>query len=181
MEAFWEKFLESESENHQDIDVWDDYILEITGPHARITGLEFEPGVRDSIFIGFNYLSEEVDSTLQYRYHITQYQDEEITGSVNFNIERNEREPFSADAGPDQYTYEGGTVVLQATPIGETAEYLWYSAENELLHQGQTFTVNPMETTTYTLQVQAEIDLYKDYDEVTVHVYPYAITSLSQV
>ena len=73
----------------------------------------------------------------------------------------------------------GDSVLVQAQSIGESAEYTWFNNANEIIHVGQSFMASPQETTTYTLQVQADVDLYKDYDKVTVNVIPYKLNSLS--
>ena len=175
----WEAYLALTPDQIEGIEIWDEKTLLITSPHARIRGLNLPPGKRDSIFFAFNYLAEEIDSTLFYRYHITQYQNEQITGSVNFNIERSHRDPFSADAGPDKFIHLGDSVTLQAANIGETAEYSWFNQEGVMVAEGLSLTVGPEETSNYILQVQAEVDLYKDYDEVVVNVLPYALHGLS--
>jgi hypothetical protein len=98
---------------------------------------------------------------------------------MNFNIQREARNPFSADAGPDQYIFEGESAELTATGINESADYFWYDNQGNLVGEGQNITVNPSATSTYTLEVTANIDLYKAYDEATIFVNPYQIESLS--
>jgi len=175
----WSSFLNSDLSMHQGIDVWADGVLLVLEKEAKLVGLSLPANTRDSIFFAFNYLAENIDSTIFYRYHITQVQDESISGSVNFNIERSLRSQFRADAGSDKYIKIGDSVLVHAQSIGETAEYTWLNSANEIIHIGQSFMASPEETTTYTLQVQAEVDLYKDYDKVTVNVIPYRINSLS--
>jgi hypothetical protein len=68
---------------------------------------------------------------------------------------------------------------LFSFPIGESAQYAWYDQSGNQVGDGLSITVSPAETTTYTLQVQAEVDLYKDYDEVKVTVLPYALQGLN--
>ena len=176
---FWQVFAQTDMENHSGIELVSDLELLITEPHAVIRELNFAISERASFFIGFNFLVQEVDSTYRYRYHITQYQSDSIVGSMNFNINRTERNPFAANAGPDQYIYEGQTAQLQAVPIGEPAAYNWYDEGGAFLDTGTTLDVTPEITQPYTLEVLADADLYKDYDEATVYVNPFQILNIS--
>jgi hypothetical protein len=178
-DEFWQVFQESEEKILEGLEVLEEKVLLINSPRARLYNLDFGPAQRASYFFGVNFLAEQVDSNYYYRYHITEYQEGNIIGSMNFNIQREARNPFSADAGPDQYIFEGESAELTATGINESADYFWYDNQGNLVGEGQNITVNPSATSTYTLEVTANIDLYKAYDEATIFVNPYQIESLS--
>lgn len=58
------------------------------------------------------------------------------------------------------------------------AVYNWYDAEGNLLYSGNNFVVTPDITQKYQLEVIADLDGYKDYDEVNISVNPFALTKL---
>ncbi|AEV33697.1 subtilisin-like serine protease [Owenweeksia hongkongensis DSM 17368] len=178
-EELWQIFLNTSSSDREGIDVVGEKELLITSPHARIRNLIFDENERHWFFFGFNFLTEEVTETYSYRYHITELIDNEIKGSMNFNINREPREEFEADAGPDQYIYQGQSTQAQAVDINENATYNWYDSSDSLIYSGKTPTLSPTVTEQYKLEVIAEADLYKDYDEMVVQVNPYAITALN--
>lgn len=176
---FWEVYLSSGELNLVGLELLTDKVLLINEPHAKLEGLAFDPGQRESFFFGLNFLVDEVDSLFTYRYHITEYQGEDIMGAMNFRVDRDPRHPFSAYAGPDKIIHLGESTQLNAQDIHETASYQWYNGWGEPIGEGLSVNVQPEEKETFTLEVTADIDLYKAYDEVTVQVNPYFITELS--
>jgi hypothetical protein len=102
-----------------------------------------------------------------------------MDGAFNFTINRTEREDFQADAGPDEMIYEGQSAYLSAADINEPATYNWYDSSDSLIYTGRNPSLSPAATEQYKLEVIADADLYKDYDEVVVNINPYKITSLS--
>lgn len=178
-EDFWTVFEAADFEQHEGVEIVGDRELLVTSNHAAIRGLEFAAGQREWFYVGFNFLTEEIGELTKYRYHVTQVSGEHITGSMNFNIIRAERDYFEADAGPDDLIYEGQSTTLNASDIGEAATYNWYDSNDSLIYTGKYPTVSPTVSETYKLEVIADADLHKDYDEVTVAVNPYAITTLS--
>ncbi len=71
----------------------------------------------------------------------------------------------NANAGPDKNLCEGGSVFITGSGGGPTATYSWSSGQN-----GQTISVNPASTTTYTLTVSDGGCM--GTDQVTVTVVP---------
>ncbi len=178
-EEFWQVFQATQPTDWEGIEIAGERELLINSPHARIRNLEFAAGQRCSVYVGFSFLTDEVDSTYLYSYHISQYQDGNLGAGMHFNIGRVDRSKFEADAGPDQFIHQGQSAQLQASDIGEPATYNWYDSADSLFYSGKSPTVSPEVTEQYKLEVIAEADLYKDYDEVEVVVNPYAIISVS--
>lgn len=56
--------------------------------------------------------------------------------------------------------------------------YNWYNAEGNLIYSGSSLNISPEFTQTYKLEVIADLDGYKDYDEVNISVNPFALTKL---
>jgi len=74
---------------------------------------------------------------------------------------------------------KGESVTLTAEQINEAAEYNWYDADGNLIYTGASLSVSPEVTEKYKLEVVADADGFKDYDEVEVKVNRYKIVSLS--
>jgi hypothetical protein len=124
----------------------------------------------------------QVSDTLKYRYHLGQYISSEpdtLLSGQHFWIDRVSRTLFTADAGNDITILSGDTTKLQADDIGEDALYFWLNSNGDTLKTGDEMDVWPTANTTYTLEVIAEADGYKDYDDVTVTVTNGLITSVA--
>ena len=70
------------------------------------------------------------------------------------------------------------TITLSAEQISEAAVYNWYDMEGNLIYQGKDLTVSADVTKKYKLEVVAETDGYKDYDEVDVTVNQFYLKTL---
>ncbi len=183
-QSFWDVANHSPGFSLSGIEVVNDQELRVLSADAVIGGLNFQPEERVQVYAGFSFLSEFVtDDSTQFTFHIRQFKPQpgaeaELTGGVHFDLTRLPREYFEADAGADQEIYETETATLAATPIGEPATYNWYRSDS-LLYSGTHFTDSPDSTTEYTLEVIADADQYKDYDQVKVTVKHRWITGLS--
>ncbi len=61
----------------------------------------------------------------------------------------------------------------------EAATYNWYDQEDSLICTGRNLTVSPEVSSHYRLEVIADEDGFKSYDDVTVNVRQYFISSIS--
>jgi subtilisin family serine protease len=155
--------------------------LLITGDSALLQNLTFLPHERALMNLSFNFLTREFDHVYEYDYHVIQQEhySQETLGGEKFEIHVEEREMFMAEAGENQEVYRNEQVIISAEEIEEDAIYNWYDTNGNLIHTGQNFTVTPQITTTYRLEVIAETDGFKDYDEVEVVVKHAEITNVS--
>ena len=62
------------------------------------------------------------------------------------------------------------TITLSAAQINEAAVYNWYDPEGNLIYTGKDLTVSADVTKKYKLEIVADADGFKDYDEVDVTV-----------
>lgn len=132
--------------------------------------------------LSFKFLTDSVDNQFKkYQFNLIQKEDSSgnIIGGETFEVIKNPRSLFQANAGPDKIINEGDSVTLMATDVGEEAEYSWFNSQEQLLGKGLNITLAPPIDQTYTLMVTADSDAYTDYDEVNVHVATNIITSLS--
>ena len=155
--------------------------IRITGDNAFLQNLCFAPGESGTIFVGFNFLMSVSDYEKDlFKYQVTQMTtiDHEIIGGELYIIHKPSHSKFKANAGDDKNISKNESIFIDAESINEDAEYNWYDSKDSLVHTGTTMNVSLDTTTKYKLEVIADIDGYKDYDEVTIHVKQYEITSI---
>jgi hypothetical protein len=166
---------------NKDIRVVDSCKFKISGKEAEISGLELDSLEYGNIEVSFKFLVDSVDNQFKkYQFNLIQIEDTSgnTIGGETFEIIKNPRALFQANAGPDKIINEGDSVTLTAIDVGEAAEYSWFNAQEQLLGKGLSITLGPTTDQTYTLMVTADSDAYTDYDEVNVHVATNIITSL---
>lgn len=100
-------------------------------------------------------------------------------GGETFEIKKQPRGIFVADAGDTRIIDRNDSIVLQAVDINENAEYNWYDNEGNLIYTGKSLTVAPELTKKYQLEIISDLDGLKDYAEVEVKVSPYRIVSMA--
>jgi serine protease len=155
--------------------------IKIEGREAEIRGIELESLEYGNMAFSFKFLVDSVDNQFKkYQFNLIQKEDTSgnTIGGETFEIIKNPRALFQANAGPDKIINEGDSVTLTAVDVGEDAEYSWFNAQEQLLGKGLSITLGPATDQTYTLMVIADSDSYTDYDEVNVHVATNIITSL---
>ena len=143
--------------------------------------MTYSPNERSTIHVSFNFLTDKVDDTPQFDYHVIQRNvvDEKIIGGELYRIRKPSRNLFGADGGSDEAISEGSSTTLNAATIGESAYYNWYDVEGNLIYSGNNFTVTPEITTHYKLEVIALIDGFASYDSVTIKIKDCEIQSIS--
>lgn len=146
--------------------------LRVLSDNATLENLSYDSSEVTAMNIAFNFLTEELSTNTNYNYRVIQkkHSDQSIVGGQTFNIERDERPHFEANAGYDRTIQDNQNTVLVATEIGEPATYKWYDQHGTLIHTGLSVTVAPDTTASYTLEVTASDDGYRDLDEITVMV-----------
>ncbi len=151
------------------------------GSPAKIKNLTFGANEQNLVHVGFNFLAEQLTGQEKFKYRVIQrdHITNQIIGGETYDIKIPGRPGFYADAGVDKEISEGESVDLDAYDIGEAAIYNWYDQSGNLIYSGKDFTVSPEITEKYKLEVIAELDGVKDYDEVEVKVKEFEILSLS--
>ena len=95
-----------------------------------------------------------------------------------YEVYKSGRIPFYANAGADIYAFRNDPIILNALNIGEPAAYNWYDPVGNLVFSGMNFPTFAHEEQEYKLEIIAESDGYKDYDEVWVKIVPGKIESI---
>jgi|GEM_PF-5949407 len=155
--------------------------LVVTGSPAALKNLRYQPMERSTMTLSFNFLTDEIDATPEFDYHViqTRSEDDKIIGGELYKIRKPVRGLFGADGGSNESIREGESVTLSANTIGESAYFNWYDPDGNLIYSGPDFTASPEITTTYQLEVVALSDGFTSYDDVTVQVSEFQIESLS--
>ncbi len=152
-----------------------------TGNNVLIDDIVFEANDYGTAYITFNFLTKELTNKQQYTYQVIQRDKatNKVIGGETFEVRKQPRSGFSADAGNNLEIERNESTTLQATDINENAVYNWYDSEGNLIYTGTDLTVSPAVTQQYQLEIISDLDGLKDYDEVTITVNPYRIVSLS--
>lgn len=152
----------------------------IIGDNASLDNLVFAENQIGTLFLQFNFLTQEVTEKEFYTYHVVQ--EETITSTViggeAYEIYRDPRALFYAQTEGNIQADKNQTVIITAEPINEPALYNWYDSEGNLIYEGADFATSVTVTKTYKLEIIALADGYKDYSEVEVSLNPNSIEAL---
>jgi len=167
-----------DSQNMQKIPQQKKFI--VMGNHARIENVQFPATTTGTVYVSFNFLTKEQTPKKEYTYHLIQKDavTDKMIGGETFEIRKQQRERFMADAGDDKEIDRDESITITAAQINEAATYNWYDSEGNLVYTGTELTVSPQVSKQYKLEIISDIDGYKDYDEVEVTVNPYKLQSL---
>jgi hypothetical protein len=149
--------------------------------HALIENIQLGANEIGTVTVGFNFLTKELTDKTKFVYHLEQRDavTNELIGGETFEVRKQARPIFDADAGSDEEIDINESITITAEEINENATYNWYDPDGNLIHTGTDLTVSPNITQTYQLEIVSSMDGFKDYDEVEVTVNPYKIESLA--
>lgn len=173
--------------NRSDIKIKGNYTFSIiTNDPVVLKDVTFPANLRLPMKVAFNFLTDKIEEKDHYKYHLLQKRSQvnpifgdHWTGGIHFYINKAEREKFNADAGEDLEIDDGQSATLSANQINEDAEYNWYDSRDTLIYTGENLSVSPNTTETYKLEIIADADGFKDYDEVEVKVNRFRINGVS--
>jgi hypothetical protein len=139
----------------------------IKSADAYLKNLMLDPDELGIVSLQFNFLTREITTQRDYTYHIIQTDatTNEVIGGEVYEIKTTPRKPFYANAGGIIYTLKGDPITFTAADIGEDAIYNWYDDQDSLVYTGRIYTTIADREQKYKLEVIAESDGYKDYDE----------------
>jgi len=155
--------------------------IRVNNNYALIDNIQLNPNEIGTISVDFNFLTKELTAKDKYVYHLIQRDasTNEIIGGETFNIQKQERPIFSANAGEDRSIEKNQSITITAQQINEDATYNWYDPEGNLIYSGTDLSISPEITKTYKLEIVSSLDGFKDYDEVKISINPYRIQSLN--
>lgn len=139
----------------------------INGNNSSLDNINFAPGEWGIITPKVNFLIQKVSGTA-YTLHISQSDSstDEVLGGYTYHINRNSsRNKFKAKANLENIQNRSE---LEAEDINEFAVYNWYDADGNFITSGQTLTVTNTELKEYKLEIIADSDGHKDYNNFTV-------------
>lgn len=175
--------ISSQIENRDDIKIVTDRTIILLESSTEFKNLVFPPNLRSQIYVGFSFLADELTDKNDFRFHIQQSNANSEPGiwqgGVHFLVKKESRTPFDANAGNDKEICVGETVTVNAEQLPESVSYKWYDKEGNFICSGKDLSVQPEKTKKYKLEVTAEADGFKDYDEIEVFVKEFFISSLT--
>lgn len=158
----------------------DEQLIQITSEPATIKGISL--GVDDYLLmhLSFNFLTQDVTNQNKYVYSVTQnyVSNNDLVGGEIFEVYKSHRALFYANAGADVEINKFENTLLSAHIISEDATYNWFNEAGELIHTGVDDQLAPLLSEEFTLEVIADLDGFKDYDEVNVNVKTSFITDV---
>jgi len=151
-------------------------------PSAHLKNLPFAAGELGLINMKFNFLTRTATENQKFILDVKQVESNsgKIIGGERYEINKKipDRNLFMAVAGGDQTIQSNEQIILQAQPIGESAQYNWYDQHGALLHTGMTYSYQSDSSAVISLEVIADIDGYKDYHDISVVVQAHSLTSI---
>lgn len=171
-DSTWQKWAEGGYQRHN-IEIFraDRRQLIVKKANARLSNLRYDPHERSLIHLSFNFLTREISDKYKFEYHVLQRKTSgKFLGGEKYVITFPPRQAFVADAGDDVDILLTDSVLVNASEIAEPAIYNWYDADGIFISTGRDLTVAPEFTQEYKVEIIAESDGFKDYDEVEVRV-----------
>lgn len=154
----------------------------VLGRKVVLENIQFPAKTRIPIYVGFSFLIDRITAEETYYYTVSQKisnVENHYTGAEHFEIRKSPRNTFNANAGLDKEIHKNESTEIVATEITELAIYNWYDPEGNLIQSEKNATVSPEITTKYKLEVIANTDGFKDYDDVTITVKNFWINQIS--
>lgn len=149
--------------------------------HVLIDNVQLNANEEGFVTLNFNFLTDELTNKTNYKYHIIQRDKatNEIVGAVTYDIHKDPRPIFVADAGDDKEKDRNQTITISAQQISEPAIYNWYDTDGSLIFTGKDLTVAADVAKKYKLEVIATADGFKDYSEVEVRLKPSVLSVIA--
>ncbi|OFY97932.1 MAG: hypothetical protein A3K10_07105 [Bacteroidetes bacterium RIFCSPLOWO2_12_FULL_31_6] len=179
-EIVWDK-IKDQVKLRNDVIVKKERVIIPINKTVRIENLTFPPNTRVPVYVGFSFLTQKVTDKNEYRYNVNQYlsKDSSLLGGEHFIVRKQNRNQFNANAGPNKEIVKNENAILYAADISESAIYNWYDPEGNLIYTGKDLSISPQITKKYKLEIIADADGFKDYDEVIVEVKQFMINNVS--
>lgn len=151
----------------------------VESEHFSLENMQMDPGRHYTMEVSVQFYAQSRSQENKYEFDFWEEIDEEVIGAEHFiAIRDREREIYAQIVG-DESLNASECGELTAIEIGESAQYVWYSIDGEILGYGPHLQVCPDVTTRYILAVVAEADGYMDYDTATVVVNEAVIVALT--
>ena len=153
----------------------------VTDNNLVLENIVLQPNKKYFFNTTFYFLSKELTNKNNFNYIVTQHDisTNELIDITHIIVQKESRPIFIADAGNDKDVDENETITISAEQINEAAIYNWYDTDGNLIYTGKNLTVSADVTKKYKLEIVAETDGYKDYDEIEVKLKPSTIESIS--
>ena len=158
----------------------DEKIMLVKGNNVFLKDLELNPNETGTLYLKFNFLTQEMTDKSKYVYHVIQKETgtNKIIGGETYVIKKQSRPLFVADAGDTKYVDKNEPITISASQINEQAVYNWYDTEGNLVFTGKDFSISTDVSQKFKLEIIAT-DGFKDYTEVEVKLNPNTLGIIS--
>ncbi len=160
-------------------------VLQVLQPGLFLGNMVFSPKTRIPVLVNVHFLADELTPTTFYEFEMVQYAHTDSVlkrlGTETFEVNKQLRDGFKADAGEDRTVVNSELVLLDAAIIPEEAIYNWYDESDSLIYTGSNFLSVAALTQQYKLEVIRIDDGMKDYDKVNVNLEKIHIQHISPV
>ncbi len=163
----------------------DQKTFSFTDTAINLDNIHFPANTRVPVRVKYNFLTDKVTEKNSFKFDVVQKYTtphpqlgDHWVGGIHFTVKKGARDLFDADAGEDLAINAQESVTISAEEINELAIYNWYDENANLIYTGEDFTVSPDVTKKYQLEVIADIDGFKDFDEVQISVNPFVLGNL---
>lgn len=146
-------------------------VLKVTNEASKISRISLLPNQMGTINFRFNFLTKEItDKKGRFTLHVYKRNlaTNEVIGGETYEIIKNPRTPFTANAGNDRMVDKNETVTLNAQLINKDAVYNWYDEEGQLIYSGTDLEIVADISKKFKLEIISLEDGLKDYSEVSV-------------
>ncbi|MFM2284675.1 MAG: hypothetical protein RLZZ543_172 [Bacteroidota bacterium] len=148
--------------------------IRLTSDDASLSNIQIDTAEFEPLYVSVNFLTQERSTKELFTLRVLNTLEDSsstVLGGETYLIKPDPyRVNFSADAGNDKELLVGSAWNQNAKTLTETAIYNWYNSSGTKIHSGAILsdTTSTVSSETYTLEVIAQSDGYKDYDEVTI-------------
>lgn len=153
----------------------------VKGNNVILDNISLNPNEAGTLQIDFNFLTQELTNKNNYIYNVFQKdkQTGQIMGGATFEIKKETRSIFIADAGETKNVDKNEPITISASQINEPVIYNWYNTDGTLVFTGKDLRISTEVAKKYKLEVIATADGFKDYAEVEVLLKPSILSTIS--
>jgi hypothetical protein len=153
--------------------------LLLTSNEATIDNLQLTPDELHLLKTSVYFLSKEIPESETFTFDVKMLADGMVVGGERYIAARDLSRYFAIQAHAEAILKDK-TLILTADKLNEPAKYIWYNSEEKEIGSGNEIEIElPKTSGWYKLEVIAEKDNYKDYDDVYVNIPAGFIVSLA--
>ncbi len=145
--------------------------LLVIDDEVMLEGVIMQPNKLYTLETFVSFLTQTTPTNNEFHFDIMLYDnDTKLIGGEHYKATKDNERDFEAIALDDVTLLSSQSATFTATSINEDASYTWFNQSGDTIAVGQTLITTPQMSQKYTLEVVADSDGARDYDEVTATV-----------